>query len=153
MIQEQGSARSGNAGEIEHAQNSLTARERELQDALAKRNEAAGILAKAQDRLTQLNKLFETPHREVSTSEPSNLPQVPPPPGLPSSSPTVANEALRTLLEAQRAAMQAQIEALEAGVSPNLVMTLQAQTAPHPNEDTQRHEHHDQHDDKLDHAL
>ena len=102
MIQEQGSARSGNAGEIEHAQNSLTARERELQDALAKRNEAAGILAKAQDRLTQLNKLFETPHREVSTSEPSNLPQVPPPPGLTSSSPTVANEALRTLLEAQR---------------------------------------------------
>ena len=64
MIQEQAGARSGNGGEIEHAQNSLTARECELQDALAKRNEAADALAKAQDRLTQLNKLFETPHRD-----------------------------------------------------------------------------------------
>ena len=87
LIQEQASARSGNAGEIEHAQNSLAARERELQDALTKRNEAADALAKAQDRLTQLNKLFETPHREESTSRPQDLPQIPPPPGLSSSSP------------------------------------------------------------------
>ena len=120
LIQEQASTRSGNAGEIEHAQNSLAAREHELQDALTKRNEAADALAKAQDRLTQLNKLFETPHREESTSRPQDLPQIPPPPGL------VPNEALRAVLEAQRTMLQAQTGALEAGVSADLVMAPHA---------------------------